>query len=497
MVRVLSILVCALGLAPASTRAASVLTQVDYLPPANLVYQLDCLSGATMNCAPQAVRALWERSFLRSPQDADLVAQWGRVRARYQRASWSPDDEPRAVYAARERGVDLGRRFRIASLQAATIDDLVSRLELITTEADGQQLAATLRHFEPRFMEWWNTKALPEGVAFRAALQALLASPRIQTELAWFVAFYQAEIPAGKQLSFNLIYRPGSSSEPTSGEQIGAYSLIEFLSKEDPTQRIDVVLHELCHYLFSASADARFAEWAGRFRKEARADALPAYNLLNEALATALGNGRIGRLYSSPERWKRYLATDRSFYNDANIDRAGKALLPWLDEWLEAGKTMFDPQFVPEVLATLRVAFGDELTAPALQLNAMFLRLDAPFGHEFTGVVARAMHASSISSSSGDWTGQDLDELNQDPALSALFVVTPEGLGQMKAQGALTEGEFASFSQIDLARGLLWSKQRTPQAMLYVIVARSREVAERLVDDLAAMKRSFVGVAPE
>lgn len=497
MARFLSILICALGLGSTSVQAASVATRVDYLAPANLVYQLDCLSGVTMNCAPKVMRALWERSFLRSPQDADLVAQWGRVRVRYQRASWSPDDEPPAGYAAREHGIDLGRRFRIASMQAATIDDLVSRIELISTEADGAKLAATLRHFEPRFMEWWNTKALPEGAAFRAALQALLASPQIQTELASFVAFYGAEIPPGKQLSFNLIYRPDTSSEPTSGEQIGAYSTIEFLAKEDPTRRIDVVLHELCHFLFSASSDARFAEWAARFQKEARPGAAPAYNLLNEALATALGNGRIGRLYSSPERWKKYLATDRSFYNDANIDRAGKALLPWLDEWLKAGKTMFDPQFVPEVLATLRASFGDELTAPALQLTEIFLRLDEPFGRDFTPIVARAIHASSISTYSGEWTGQDLDDLNQNPSLSALFVVTPEGLGQMKAHGALTEGEFASLSQADLSRGLLWSKQRTPQAMLYVIVATSREIAERLVDELAAMKRSFVGIAPE
>jgi hypothetical protein len=69
----------------------------------------------------------------------------------------------------------------------------------------------------------------------------------------------------------------------------------------------------------------------------------------------------IARSVTPKGEFESYLATRQSFYNNEAIDRAAKASLPWLDEWLKNKRTINDPQFVREYISVLENSFGEEL----------------------------------------------------------------------------------------------------------------------------------------
>ncbi len=278
------------------------------------------------------------------------------------------------------------------------------------------------------FDTWWKSQALPRGTPFARSIEALLAAPAVANALARIERFYAPELD-GSLLRISLMARPGLGEASTSGQQVEGTSVVEFLPDERPEDRIDVVIHELCHFLFDSPSDAAFAELQKRFLVRGHASSIAAYNLLNEALATALGNGMIGRAVMAPERFAAWQAKEGSFYNNPNIDRAGKALLPILDGWLAEGRTLFDNLFVDTYLRTLESAFGPSLAAPQLLLSEMYLMSDARLGTGLRWSVRRTLHVASMYSEEAAWSEPGiLADYRRYPRLNALFLVHPENV---------------------------------------------------------------------
>ncbi len=307
---------------------ADIKVKLHFTPTANLVYQLDCISNVLPHCSRETYKDLWKTNFFKTDEDQDLVKSWSDLMTRYrpELEFERPKDKP---YNGRFQGVKLATKARIASFQSTSMEDYFNRLDLIVIPKDKEKFEKVIRNFYPRFEKWWTTVALPKGKKFAKQTDALLKTPNISKIIKQYAGFYEASLPDDYTVHFNLFYRP-DSKESTSGQQIENYSVAEFLPFEKPADRIDVIIHELCHFFYESATDEKFASLLKAFDATGKIEARAAYNLLNESLATAFGNGLVNKLTMDSKRWEKYYAKPLSFYNNYHIDKASRTVMPWL-----------------------------------------------------------------------------------------------------------------------------------------------------------------------
>ena len=303
-------------------------------------------------------------------------------------------------------------------------------------------------------------------------IRGLLARKEVREQIERFRRFYGPTLPDGTVAYFSLQYRPQRVKASSSGRQISNVGMVEFFAAEKPESRIDIVLHEFCHFLYDSRPDEANLALQRRFLAVGDSVAKPALNLLNEGMASAFGNGVITRLMTPAEQWKAYAAKPLSFYNNPAIDRAGKRGLRLVDEWLPEGRTMDDPAFAATYVAALKEEFGSELTKPILFLNEAFIYVDERFGRPFMRELRQTLGvASAYTQMANRVTAQALGELKSQPNISAIIVVPPGQVDALVAEGVLTAADAAAIrGEIAERKGALYAVQRSPMAYAFVIV---------------------------
>ncbi|MBB4636624.1 hypothetical protein [Longimicrobium terrae] len=491
----------ALAVAPAAAQPGPNLV-VHYTPLANLTYQLDCVSGVRIQCSRENLRALWDREFLRTAQDSARLADWARIRGRYE-AEVSPAADEGAVplpLAGRYEGVYLAERMRVAGFQATSAADYGERIQLLALADDAARLRGLVDYFLPRFDGWWQREAAAAGAPFAMRVSELMRDPRIAGRIAEFARFYGVQFAPGETIDFTLLYRPSLVDEGTSGQQIGARSLVEFVAGEQPEGRMDVVIHELCHYLFSRLPRERLAALEAGFVARAaagQASAPAAYNLLDESLASTLGNGLVIRAFMTPAAYDSMLAKQGSLYANPLIDGAAKATLRWIEPWLAEGRPIDDPAFAPRYVAALDTAFGARLQTPAAYLNHMVGVVDR-FDRSLQRAVRRIFRpSSSYTGESACCDAAALSDYRSKPGLNALIVVLPEHLAALAEQGVISRVQMDEIqTRVRADGGAVYAFRRSSTAFTYIVAAPASDRAEALLRQLAAAPALFEGFLP-
>lgn len=223
-----------------------------------------------------------------------------------------------------------------------------------------------------------------------------------------------------------------------------------------------------------------------------RATAIPAYNLLNEVLAAAFGNGMIARAVTPPAEFEKYAATRLSFYNNDAIDRGAKAVLPWLDGWLKNKKTINDPEFVTQYISVLEKAFGEDLLKPKLYLSEMFLFVDKKYNVSMRRSVRKTLETASFYSSEGSLTDANiLDAFRSQPRLNSVFIVHPDNIAQLSNYKIISEAQAKQIqAEFDAKQAVLFSAQRAaPFTYVYIVVAVDAESVGKLIEKLARARQ--------
>lgn len=285
--------------------------------------------------------------------------------------------------------------------------------------------------------------------------------------------------------------------QSTHGEQVELFAATEFFPDEKPEERIDVVIHELCHFLFDQVSVDKTIQLQNAFLADGRPTLMPAYNLMNEALATALGNGIVTKLFMKKEAWDKYAAKPQSFYNNESIDLAGKQIIPLLETWLKEGKTIYDKAFVRDYISTLEKAFGPALTSPSLYLSEMVFQASGQFEKPFRKYVRRTLKVASMWASQGDWE-PGVDTFTKQPKLNALFIVHPSEIKLLEKYKILPSKEVERIDDAyDKDGSVLYSYQRSTGVFVFVVIEKTYASAVKLLDKLAALKSGFNGVYAE
>lgn len=467
--------------------------RVMFSETANLTYQLDAVSGVLTHIDPADYQALWKRDFLKTPEDEAHLKTWGDLKKRYYASAQLSG--PQMPFEAPPRSVSLFDNIRVAAFRAKSYEEFLSDAALLMVPADVAKMAETLRYFEPRFHVWWRREAETRGKGFVRKVDRLMRNEPTRTQIERFRTFYAPSLPDGSRVYFSLLFRPNLAKAPTSGQQIGNVGVAEFLPNETPERRLDVVIHEFCHFLYNSRSEDGNLTLQNAFANRNDPAAKPSYNLLNEGMATALGNGIIGRTFRPANEWQAYLSRPRSLYNNPNIDRAAKRLLPMMDGWLAAKRTIGDPAFVPQYIAAMKEAFGPELTRPTLFLNEAYILVDDKFGLDFARKARSDLNISSAYMSvSDEIDAKTLEDYVGQPNLSALFVVTANRLKALVDEGVLTTSEAETIrGEVAAHKSTLFAHLRSPNAYAFLIVTDDAAEATKRIAELAALPTIFTG----
>ncbi len=458
----------------------------------NLTYQLDCLTGFNY-CNQQDFDALWKQEFLKDETDKQMFENWRKIRGRYQK-SFEIESEIEFPLDRRATSTNLSDKIQIAGFQARNLDDYLTRLDLLVVPREREEFAKVIRHFQPRFSAWWSREAKEKGANFAQKTEELLNSQLIKENTAKFYNFYQPSLPTNYLITFDLMFRPNLVKEGSSGYSMENHLVVEFFPNENPKSRIDVVLHEFCHFLLNSVSPEKHIELQNLFLKSGRATAIPAFGLLDEGLASAFGNGIIVRAISKPEIWKKYFETERSFYNNPNIDKAGKAILPLIDDWISKTGKLTDENFVKLYLDTIEKSFGEQLTSPRLYLGQSFIFLDENFDNSLRRQIRQTLNIASLYSESGDLAKTNLNDYFKLPNLSSVFIVQPKNINQLAVRKIVLDKDLKEIKKIFKAeKKVLFSFKRNENAYTFIVVAENQETALKLIEDLANASKSFVG----
>jgi len=462
----------------------------------NLVFQIDCLGGLA-RCKVAAYRALWQERLGWSGDDDAQLERWCTAREPYRGRTMLEEGDPAGANSALPLPrpvLAFDTKIRIAGLQATSPEDYRDRLSLLLHPADATRLADVVQHFRPRFASWWRDAAGVQRAAMRRAARTL-AHSGLDALLTRVARFYEAGLDIGQVLHVHFITRPPGGSPIMTGEQIEEHALVEIHSGEAPTERLDVVLHEIFHYFFASAPSASHTRLLAAFAQEADPLALHAYNLLDEALASALANG-LARRRLRPASFAAYAAAPHSFYADAEIDRAAKALLPWVEPLLDRGSSLFDAP-AEEIIRRIHDALGPSLARPVLGLCSHVVAFQAPnlaAVRDFLVSEARA-RVSYAFSSLDDEEAQRM--LERHPGLAGVLLLRPGDLPRLAHWSRVVDGTIiAAAMHQPPGTGFIYGVRRSDKAYIYLVVAGDAAESQRLVGLLLDAPRPFEGFGP-
>ncbi|MBI4751662.1 MAG: hypothetical protein HY774_24535 [Acidobacteria bacterium] len=464
----------------------------------NLCYQLDAMAGLEMGSG-EVFRELWKNKIGWSAEDERLLAQWRECRQRYfesVKLGQLPEEPLYQPNPPVQPYVDLSKKIRIASLIATNVDDYQSALAVTVLPADAYQLTAILRSFQLRFHPWWETEGKRISEPFVKQFTDLMAQKNL-TEFSNQVArFYESQIAPGYAINIFLMARPKSKNQHTSGEVFDNFSTVEVLEGERPEQRIDVVLHEVFHHFFSLSPVEKRIALVNAFARHPDPDSLAVYHILDEVLATALGNGLVFQKVSTSQYFEKFIAIDQSFYNDPFIDKTAKAMMPAIRKRIESGQSLFDG-FVDEYVSTARQALGDRISDPHLRLFVRTSVLaDAGF-RPLAQELARGIRAGYSSTYVGNGLSPDaLTAFETYPGMNGLVVLKSSQVKELESWEKIL-GKPALKQALQAAkkyRAFVLAVKRNPKSTIFLISGNDETSIGTVLKSLIQNHTPFEGV---
>ena len=280
----------------------------------------------------------------------------GRWLRRYRALDHEPEFE-RAGYPAGRVGTSgtIEPAYLAASTDAHDLPDLLRRTVGLLPNEVLVSLDSVYRYFEPAF----DTLAWQPHAASLARLQTAYAQYLAEHQL--LRAFGQLRTFYGGVWPDALPYRvllnpqltPGSSFTNKASVQGNVVLLNCSPGSRDFVGGSTVMFHEMCHSLSVQQRLGLQQQLERWYLHNASPNRRYAYNLMEEALATAAGEWMHARQTGQPEAGE--------WYEDDYIDRYAKALYPLVAGYTERGQTI-DSAFVGRAISTFDAVFPQAAT---------------------------------------------------------------------------------------------------------------------------------------
>lgn len=250
-----------------------------------------------------------------------------------------------------ESALDLRRLFWWHAARSATRQQFAdATFPLLPEDQHGELFAAFAAATASHLI---LAKSNADLKTYRTALSREIA--RSVPLIAKMRRFYGSVWPVSKPFHIHLLPKTKPSST-TMATIVADRILLEVPAKPSPDrakQDMTVILHELAHGLYGSQPLSLKSQLDRLFTNEPSLASNGAYKLIDEAMATAIGNAMgykllLGRL--PPEPW----------YLNRGIDGLAHAILPLVEGYLDGGKTI-DARFVGDAIKLYQNMMGEEL----------------------------------------------------------------------------------------------------------------------------------------
>ncbi len=258
----------------------------------------------------------------------------------------------------------------MASSQATTIDDFAQRIMGLLTNADLMVVIETLKAYEPIYQELvWK----PAQERFKKDLVKLNQRAKEVGFASKFIKasnFYNANWKADLPFKVYLAPIPAESGFTTATPQ---GNIISYISTyiQDPDGVLAVVFHELAHLLYANQPIEFQDKMEKAFLEHDSYHKAHAYQLLNESLATAIGNGWFYKESKGQ-------LDERDWYHFRFINQQAKSIYPLVESYLKEGKTI-DNDFVEKYIQQYAENFPEGYLEPDNFLTNVSFLADKEF----------------------------------------------------------------------------------------------------------------------
>jgi hypothetical protein len=222
--------------------------------------------------------------------------------------------------------------------------------------------------------------------------------------------------------------------------------------------------------------------------------AVVAYFLLDESVATALGNGVVNHFVNPPDYAKR-LKRDMGFYNDHSIDATAKGLLARTQEDPTTGPPLDSAEVVTALIAATRDAVGAD--PPPIQYLHSFSGASEPGWWQVAmKPVTEKAHSNNVYESTPFDASGAVAMITQHPSISAVLLVPRARLSSLAAYGDSVPHAVRSAiaREARTPAGFAYVFRRSHQAWMFVIVADAPEQAKSVASTLFSMASTKPGV---
>ncbi len=323
-------------------------------------------------------------------------------------------------------GWDIGQHFLYQAAKSDSLQELKSRTAQLLPPAIQEELFGILTDLDPVYssLVWKPSQA--KLTRYSKKLKRIWKSGRLSAAFSDTLRFYRSSWSREPHFTIHLVPIPAGRAPTTATVIQDAVILEALLNERDLAARAGVIFHEMAHAAFEAQdphtqhqLDTWFKESPSRF-------AGLAYNLLNEGLATALGNGWAFRLITGKE-------DDSGWYSVDEIDRGAKAATTLVREYVSNRKPI-DRSFVERWIESYTRTFPNAFNRTDILLRQSILISD---GKNISSEDARAEFKKSIRVNSLYWgspiaDNETLKMIREAPGSSALIVVaSPDQLDEI------------------------------------------------------------------
>jgi hypothetical protein len=465
----------------------------------NLVYQLDCMADLLF-CSKEAYQDLWKARLNWSQEDERQLAAWKALFERYfeyQVHIERPELKNRP-FRTGFYGIDIGKKIRIASLSANNLNEYRHNLELTMVSGDQRLALEVVAHFLPKFTPWWNRFGKVKVDRFIHSFARLAKKHGVLDFAEKVKTFYGADLPLPATLYFNVMFRPLWEDKHTAGEQIENHSVIEVLDDEDPNGPAGVVFHELFHYFFASMPATNYSALLTKFAAAPEVHSAASYALLNEVLATTIGNGLVQKYLIPPADFAKEFAKDKSFYNESNIDRVSKRLLSQMEDFLRTKRTINDDQFVSTYLRIVEESLGQSAMSPKNMLRNMGLISQGSELRSIRQQLDRLLKPSSVRSGSPIDNDDSREPFQRFPLLSGVLLVLTRDIEVVETWQSLLKSDPNKILKplSKKYKAFAYAFARDPKSRIYVLVGESVESLSTLIEQFAVVDHDIQGLGP-
>lgn len=336
----------------------------------NFIYNLDCLTEMTQ-CSLDNYIKLWKDKFLKNDEDFNQIKKWNEVRVKYYKSvsTYSAKDIVPLSYPLQTDNVDA--KFQMAAFESQTLEEFFEKIKFFIQPDDLETIKSIVKKFWPKYFEWWNQVAEVDGNEFKRRIFFYLADPKISEQVQKIEKFYAPDVAKTKNttVQVNLIFLPPYQSGFINGLQIGNHSVIEFTKNDTPESKIDVLVHELCHFYFRSISVEDHRRLTKLLVDKANPLIVSQINLMNEILATTFGNALIKKVLLTDEEFKKIITTPQSLYANEAYDQGAKFLYEAIQNELASDLTLVSEKFVNIYYTTLYLKIRSLLELPEIRLK--------------------------------------------------------------------------------------------------------------------------------